>query len=210
VKLTKVLTIYHSWIHPSIIFLYSSLPPFLKYKFYFFIKFFIIFYLEILNKFTMFEILYFPEIAQYSVFLLITYFLFCSFLIVFCFFILIYLLKDILGAKDTSWRFWDVRIKKNPRLDLPFIISWTLFILGGGGWYWGLNSVPTPWITPPALFCDGFFPGKFLWTVCPSWLQIAILLISASWVGKIKGVSHQHQAWTLYINVFLIFFFIII
>jgi hypothetical protein len=23
--------------------------------------------------------------------------------------------------------------------------------------YWGLNSRPTPWATPPALFCDGFF-----------------------------------------------------
>jgi hypothetical protein len=22
---------------------------------------------------------------------------------------------------------------------------------------WGLNSVSTPWATPPALFCDGFF-----------------------------------------------------
>jgi hypothetical protein len=23
-------------------------------------------------------------------------------------------------------------------------------------WYWGLNSGPIPWATPPALFCDGF------------------------------------------------------
>jgi hypothetical protein len=24
-------------------------------------------------------------------------------------------------------------------------------------WCWGLNSGPTPWATPPALFCDGLF-----------------------------------------------------
>jgi hypothetical protein len=27
-------------------------------------------------------------------------------------------------------------------------------------------------------------------TVCPDWLQTSILLISASWVARSKGVSH--------------------
>jgi hypothetical protein len=29
---------------------------------------------------------------------------------------------------------------------------------------------------------------------CPSWLWTKILLISASWVARIIGVSHQHPA----------------
>jgi hypothetical protein len=32
--------------------------------------------------------------------------------------------------------------------------------------YWGLNSGPIPWATPPALFCEGFFQERVLWTVC--------------------------------------------
>jgi hypothetical protein len=39
--------------------------------------------------------------------------------------------------------------------------------------YWGLNSGPTPLVTPPALFCEGFFQDRVL-------LQTMILLISAS------------------------------
>jgi hypothetical protein len=47
--------------------------------------------------------------------------------------------------------------------------------------YWGLNSGPTCWVILPAFFCEGFFfevgSGG---TICPGWLQTAILLISAS------------------------------
>jgi hypothetical protein len=46
--------------------------------------------------------------------------------------------------------------------------------------YWGLNSRPTTWATPPALFHDGFFQDSVSRTICPGWLQIEILLISAS------------------------------
>jgi hypothetical protein len=59
--------------------------------------------------------------------------------------------------------------------------------------YWGLNSGP-PWATPPALFCDGIFRDRVSWTIYPSWLWTAILLISASWVARITGVSHQCPA----------------
>jgi hypothetical protein len=48
--------------------------------------------------------------------------------------------------------------------------------------YWGLNSGPSPWATPPALFCDFFFfQDSVSRTICPG-LSVT-LLISASWVG---------------------------
>jgi hypothetical protein len=44
-------------------------------------------------------------------------------------------------------------------------------------------------------FCDGyFFRDRVSKTICPGWLQTSILLISASWVARITGVSHQHPA----------------
>jgi hypothetical protein len=64
-------------------------------------------------------------------------------------------------------------------------------------WYWDLNSGPTPWTTPPALFYDGFFWGRGSRTICPGWLQ-TVILISASWAAGITGVSHQHPLWTYF------------
>jgi hypothetical protein len=61
--------------------------------------------------------------------------------------------------------------------------------------YWGLNIGPTPWATPPILFCEGFFQDRVSQTICPGWLQTTILLISASWVARIRGVSRQGLAW---------------
>jgi hypothetical protein len=57
-------------------------------------------------------------------------------------------------------------------------------------WYWGLNSGPTPWATPLTTFWDGAFQDKVSWTIFPGWLCTMILLISASWVARIIGVSH--------------------
>jgi hypothetical protein len=42
---------------------------------------------------------------------------------------------------------------------------------------------------------------KISLTVCLGWLQMVILLISASWVAKITGVSHQYAALILQIFV---------
>jgi hypothetical protein len=56
-------------------------------------------------------------------------------------------------------------------------------------WYWGLNSGSSPWATPPALFLWRDFQDRVSWTICPSWLQTLILLISASWVARIIGVE---------------------
>jgi hypothetical protein len=67
------------------------------------------------------------------------------------------------------------------------LLSLTFFFL----WYWGLNSGSTPWATPPATFCDGSFQYRVLWTICLGWFWTVILLISASWVARIIGLSHQ-------------------
>jgi hypothetical protein len=61
-------------------------------------------------------------------------------------------------------------------------------------WYWGLNYGPIPWATPPALFCEGFFEDRVSGTICPKWSQTLILLISASWVTRIIGMSHWRLA----------------
>jgi hypothetical protein len=38
------------------------------------------------------------------------------------------------------------------------------------------------------------FQDRVLQTVCPGWFPTEILLISASWVARITGVSHRHPA----------------
>jgi hypothetical protein len=50
-----------------------------------------------------------------------------------------------------------------------------------------LGRCSTTW----SLFFVGFFRDRFSQTVCPGWLQISILLMSASWVARIMSVSHQ-------------------
>jgi hypothetical protein len=76
--------------------------------------------------------------------------------------------------------------------------------------YWGLNSGTTPWATPPALFYDGSFWDRVSQTICPGWSQTEILLISASWVVRITGLSHQCLAIARYLlmcsgNVLFVF-----
>jgi hypothetical protein len=62
-------------------------------------------------------------------------------------------------------------------------------------WYWSLNSGPSPWVTPPALFLWRVFQDRISQTVCLARLPTVILLISASWVARIAGVSHRCPAW---------------
>jgi hypothetical protein len=66
--------------------------------------------------------------------------------------------------------------------------------------YWGLNSGPVPWASPPVLLCDGFFQNRILQIICPGWLWTVILLISASWVARITDVNQWHLA----CNIFLV------
>jgi hypothetical protein len=40
-----------------------------------------------------------------------------------------------------------------------------------------LNSKPTPWATPSALFCDRFLLDRVWQTICPSWLWTVIFLL---------------------------------
>jgi hypothetical protein len=39
-----------------------------------------------------------------------------------------------------------------------------------------------------------YFRDRVIRTICPDWPQAAIFLFSASWVARIKGMSHQYQA----------------
>jgi hypothetical protein len=43
-------------------------------------------------------------------------------------------------------------------------------------------------------FCGGFFWDRGSWTICAGWLQTLILLIFASWVAGITGMSYQLPA----------------
>jgi hypothetical protein len=64
-----------------------------------------------------------------------------------------------------------------------------------------LNSGPSPWATQPALFLWRVFQDKVSQTFCLGWLRTKILLISASWVGRITCVNHRwlarREIWTL-------------
>jgi hypothetical protein len=46
------------------------------------------------------------------------------------------------------------------------------------------------WLTSPFLW--RVFWDRVSWTICPGWLWTSILLISASRVARIAGVSQQH------------------
>jgi hypothetical protein len=43
-------------------------------------------------------------------------------------------------------------------------------------------------------FCIKYFWDRVSQTICLGWLRTTILLIAASWVARITGVSHQHPA----------------
>jgi hypothetical protein len=81
------------------------------------------------------------------------------------------------------------------------------WIIGPKGWawvlgLWGKHATGWAW-SPPVFFfrlyhlshtsspfCSGYFRDGVSWTVCLGCPQIAILLISASQVTRITGVSH--------------------
>jgi hypothetical protein len=67
-------------------------------------------------------------------------------------------------------------------------------------WSCGLNSVPTPRATPPALFCAGYFRDRVPQTIYLGWLQTVTLLICASWVARITGVSTGAQLLQLFLS----------
>jgi hypothetical protein len=67
--------------------------------------------------------------------------------------------------------------------------------------YWGLNLGPTPWTTLPTFFfVMGFLEKGSHRTVCLAWLPTEMLLISASWVARITGVSYWHPAFFFFFS----------
>jgi hypothetical protein len=95
---------------------------------------------------------------------------------------------------------WERCSFQNIIVDLPICSVFYFFVCMC---YWGLNSEPTPWATPPTLcvcvcvcVCVWrVFRDWDSWTICPGWLRMMILLISVSWVAEIIGVSPGHPAW---------------
>jgi hypothetical protein len=55
--------------------------------------------------------------------------------------------------------------------------------------------------TPPVHFALVILEMGVSRTICPNWPQTAILPISNSQVARIIGVSHQHLALKLYLNI---------
>jgi hypothetical protein len=43
-------------------------------------------------------------------------------------------------------------------------------------------------------FCFGYFQHSISQNICPSWVWIAICLISASWVARVTGMKNWHLA----------------
>jgi hypothetical protein len=70
------------------------------------------------------------------------------------------------------------------------VLSFCFSFCSTGVWT-HLGSIP--WATPPVLyfFLWRVFWDRISWTICPGWLQTAILPISASWVARITGVSYR-------------------
>jgi hypothetical protein len=54
------------------------------------------------------------------------------------------------------------------------------------------------WVTPLTLFGIMYFQDRVLHTVCPGWLRTTILLISASWIARITGTSHQDLCFPIF------------
>jgi hypothetical protein len=52
-------------------------------------------------------------------------------------------------------------------------------------------------------FCSGYFGDGILQTVCLDWARISILLISASQVARIIGVSHLTQLGWHFFHLYL-------
>jgi hypothetical protein len=63
-------------------------------------------------------------------------------------------------------------------------------VYGTGAWSQGLHLEPLH----HSFFVMGFFQDKVSQTICLGRLWTMILQISASWVAKITGVSHQRLA----------------
>jgi hypothetical protein len=71
------------------------------------------------------------------------------------------------------------------------------FFWCAGVWTQGLHLEP---LHQP-FFCDGIFQDRVSWTICLDWFWTVILLISASCVARITGVSHRYPAWNSFLSL---------
>jgi hypothetical protein len=73
--------------------------------------------------------------------------------------------------------------------------TWSTFL-----WYWDFFVAQGLHLEPlhQHVFCDRFFQDKVLQTVFSDWLWTTVLLISASWVTRTTGMSHQCLAQSIY------------
>jgi hypothetical protein len=60
------------------------------------------------------------------------------------------------------------------------------FFCDAGAWTQGLH------LKPLHQLCDRFFWDPVSGTICVGWLHTTVLLISASWVARITGLSHWY------------------
>jgi hypothetical protein len=81
------------------------------------------------------------------------------------------------------------------------IFSFSFFLCFFFLQYWGLNSGPTPWVSPPALFCEGFFQDRVLRTICLGWLPTMILPPSSPFDFKHNKISNKNKTNLLSLQV---------
>jgi hypothetical protein len=68
-------------------------------------------------------------------------------------------------------------------------------------WSWVLHSGPTPWSTPPALFCGFFFFRYSLSMYLPKLLSNCNTSYFAFWVARIQ-VFHRHPTQMVHFKLF--------
>jgi hypothetical protein len=82
------------------------------------------------------------------------------------------------------------KIPGQEKLQFFFCFCGFFFFCSTRPWTQGLHLEP---LHQP-YFVMGFFRDRVSWTICPSWFWTMILLISASWVARITGMSHWYPA----------------
>jgi hypothetical protein len=104
-------------------------------------------------------------------------------------------------------------------LDVIYILFKVFFFCSTETWTQSLHLVsqPGPLHQPLLYMCGGFFQERFSQSICLGWFQTVIILISASRVASMTGVSQWCLAQNHILNVTwpfsfwsLLFFFLLI
>jgi hypothetical protein len=99
--------------------------------------------------------------------------------------------EDVKMAQSL-WKMVSQHLTRSSSLSLSVLVSQCLSLslslsCNTGAWAQGLQLETLQ----PGLFCKQFFQDRVSRVICPGWLWTVILLISASWVARITGMSHQ-------------------